>query len=70
MSDLLVANGTEAKLIYLDSDYDVEKSGTYVRCAITDQPITLDDLKYWSVERQEAYIDGKASLEAELKAKK
>jgi hypothetical protein len=26
-----------------------------VRCAVTGVPIPLDELKYWSVERQEAY---------------
>jgi hypothetical protein len=29
--------------------------GTYVRCAVTDERIPLDELKYWSVDLQEAY---------------
>ena len=34
-------------------------------CAVTGKPIPLHELKYWSVERQEAYADAAASLEAE-----
>jgi hypothetical protein len=29
--------------------------GTYVRCAVTDARIPIDELKYWSVDLQEAY---------------
>ncbi|MBL4696492.1 MAG: DUF2093 domain-containing protein [Rhizobiaceae bacterium] len=55
----------EAKLKYLDGDYQVISPGSFVRCAITGTPISLDDLKYWSVARQEAYLDVHASLKAE-----
>jgi hypothetical protein len=34
---------------------------------VTHQPIPLADLKYWSVERQEAYATAEASLQAEGK---
>jgi hypothetical protein len=30
--------------------------------------IPLHDLKYWSVERQEPYLDAEASLKAEQRA--
>lgn len=63
-------NTSEAKILYLDADFDVESSGTFVRCAVTNTPIPLDDLKYWSVARQEAYVDVDASLKAELATKK
>ncbi len=36
----------------------------HVICAVTQQPIPLGELKYWSAERQEAY----ASVEAVMKA--
>ena len=39
-----------------------------MRCAVTGMPIPLDDLKYWSVDRQEAYIDCEASYKAEKAA--
>jgi hypothetical protein len=45
----------EAQLQYLDGDFRVISPGTYVRCAVTDVRIPLDELKYWSVDLQEAY---------------
>ena len=36
--------------------------GGYVRCAVTGREIPLDELKYWSVELQEAYADAATSL--------
>jgi hypothetical protein len=33
-----------------------------VRCAVTGEAIPLDQLKYWSVERQEAYVSPEAVL--------
>ena len=37
-------------------------------CAVTGQHIPLDELRYWSVARQEAYVDAPASFEAEKRA--
>jgi hypothetical protein len=45
----------EAQVQYLDGDFRVTSPGTYVRCAVTDERIPLDELKYWSVDLQEAY---------------
>ena len=45
----------EAQVQYLDGDFKVISPGTYVRSAITDARIPLDELKYWSVDLQEAY---------------
>lgn len=45
----------EAQVQYLDGDFRVISPGTYVLCAITRDRIPLDELKYWSVDRQEAY---------------
>ncbi len=45
----------EAIIQYLDGDYRVLKSGSFVRCAVTGRPIPLAELRYWSVPRQEAY---------------
>jgi len=38
------------------------KPGAYVRCAVTGVEIPLDELKYWSVERQEAYASPEAVM--------
>jgi len=56
----------EATVTYLDGDFEVITPGDYVRCAITNQPIALDDLRYWSVERQEAYASAEISLKSYL----
>jgi hypothetical protein len=56
----------EAKLRYLDADFQVLREGEFVRCAVTGDPIKLDNLKYWSVDRQEAYKSARESLVAEL----
>jgi hypothetical protein len=62
-------DAAEARIRYLDADYQVLAPGTFVRCAVTGKPIALDELKYWSVKRQEPYIDVEASLKRELEAK-
>ena len=54
----------EAKIKYLDADFQVLSPGTHVSCAVTGEAIPLDELKYWSVAKQEAYIDVAASVEA------
>ncbi|MGL4495888.1 MAG: DUF2093 domain-containing protein [Beijerinckiaceae bacterium] len=54
--------GNEAVLEYLDADVRVIKPGQFVRCATTGKAIPLDELRYWSVDRQEAYFDADASL--------
>jgi hypothetical protein len=53
----------EAKVQYLDGDFRVISPGAYVRCAVTGAKIPLEDLKYWSVDRQEAYATPEAVLE-------
>ena len=56
----------EAKLIYGDGNYQVLERGDYVICAVTEKRIPLDELKYWSVDRQEAYFDADSSLKGEI----
>ncbi len=53
----------EAEVKYLDGDFRVMRPGAYVRCAVTGTPIPLDELKYWSVERQEAYANPEAVMQ-------
>lgn len=47
--------GGEAKLQYGPSAFRVLRHGQHVLCAVTGEPIPLEELRYWSVERQEAY---------------
>ena len=53
---------TEATLQYLDGDYKVLSPGSYVRCAVTGEPILVEDLRYWNVDLQEAYSGPAAKL--------
>ena len=53
----------EAQVEFLDGDFRVLRPGSFVRCAVTGEPIAVEDLRYWDVDRQEAY----ASPEAKLK---
>ena len=53
----------EAKVQYLDGDFRVVSPGTYVLCAVTGAQIPLDELKYWSVDRQEPYATPTAVLD-------
>ncbi|WMT91407.1 DUF2093 domain-containing protein [Pelagibacterium sp. H642] len=55
---------SEAQIRYLDADYVVLKPGTFVRCAITGRPIPIEDLAYWSVDRQEPYANAEAAFTA------
>jgi len=57
---------SEAKVQYLDAEYRVLQPGAFVRCAATGVLIPLDELTYWSVDRQEAYADPKAAMAREL----
>ena len=67
MMNRLEGNGSrEAKVRYLDADFQILVPGSYVVCAITGEQIPLDELRYWNVARQEAYADATASLKAEL----
>jgi hypothetical protein len=55
-------SGGEAVVQYLDSNLRVIKPGAFVRCAVTGEAIPLDELKYWSVELQEAYASPEAVM--------
>lgn len=61
--------GRLARLRYAFSSYEILAPGDHVLCAATGARIALDDLRYWSAERQEAYVDAAASSAAHLKAR-
>ena len=44
-----------AKLHYDDGDYAVLRPGRHVLCAVTGEKVSLEHLRYWSAELQEAY---------------
>lgn len=67
---LMGGRSREAKIHYLDGTFRLLSTGDHVCCAITGTFIAIEELRYWSVERQEAYVDAAASVEAERRAGK
>jgi hypothetical protein len=53
----------EAEVEYLDGEIRVLRPGAYVRCAATGTPISIEDLRYWNVDLQEAYASPEAKLQ-------
>ena len=62
------ASPGEAEVKFLDGDFRVVRPGAFVRCAVTGIAIPLEELRYWSVEAQEAYATPDAVLKRHLKA--
>ncbi len=52
-----------AEVEFGDGEFRVLRPGGFVRCSVTGVPIPLEDLRYWNVERQEAYATPEAKLE-------
>ena len=53
---MLMKSGEQtAQLLYGPNGFRVMRPGTHVLCAVTGEAIPLKALRYWSVERQEAY---------------
>lgn len=66
MNRLESSRSFEAKLRYLGGDFEVLSPGGYVSCAVSGEKIPLDELKYWSVARQEAYATCELSHQREV----
>ncbi len=55
---MLMSSGENAAtLIYGPNGFRVIRPGRFVVCAVTGEPIPLDELRYWSVDRQEPYAN-------------
>ena len=52
---LMKSGGQAAQLVYGPNGFRVMRPGSHVLCAATGQEIALEELRYWSVQRQEAY---------------
>lgn len=65
---LMTGAGRPARIQYLDGTFRLLSTGDHVVCVITGVKIPLDELRYWSVARQEPYVDAAASLEAERRS--
>ena len=65
---LMHGSGKAARVRYLPGTFRLLSDGDHVVCAVTGAHIPLHELKYWSVERQEPYLDAETSLKAEQAA--
>lgn len=63
---LMSGKDQPARLQYLPYSFRMLSVGDYVICAVTGQRILLDDLRYWSIERQEPYSGPEVSTQAEI----
>ena len=64
---MLMSSGENAAtLIYGPNGFRVIRPGRFVACAVTDEPIPLDELRYWSVDRQEAYASAELATRRSL----
>ncbi len=52
---LMKTGENAATLVYGPNAFRVVRPGRFVPCAVTGEPVALEVLRYWSVERQEAY---------------
>ena len=55
-----------ARLHYMANNFRMLTAGDRVVCAVTGQAIALEDLRYWSVVKQEPYVSAEASARAAL----
>jgi hypothetical protein len=64
---LMSSSNRPARLHYMANGFRMLAQGDHVVCAVSGERIALDELRYWSVARQEAYASAAISTEA-LKA--
>lgn len=57
----------EAKVRYLDAEFQIIKAGEFVRCGVSGDPIRIDNLRYWNVDKQVAYKSADISFKELLK---
>ncbi len=63
---LMSPKNRAAKLHYMPNGFRLLSNGDHVICAVSGEKISLEDLRYWSVERQEAYASAEVSTRAAL----
>ena len=67
---LMSGTGRAARVQYLPGSFRLLSDGDHVVCAVTGERIPLTELRYWSVERREPYVDAETSLKAEKRARR
>ena len=65
---LMSATNRPAKLHYMANQFRVLVGGDFVLCAVSSVPIPVDQLRYWSVARQEPYATADIATKAAMAA--
>ena len=52
----LLMDKKKAKLIFKHNYFEIVEEGDHVLCAISGKEIKLQNLNYWNVDLQEAYL--------------
>lgn len=65
---LMKSGESAATLVYGPNGFRVVRPGSFVLCAVSGEAIALEELRYWSVERQEAYARAEIATKALLGA--
>ncbi len=63
---LMSSKNKVARLHYMANNFRMLTAGDHVLCAVTGLPIPLEELRYWSVVKQEPYVSAEASARAAL----
>jgi len=62
---MLMSNSARpARLHYMANGFRVLAPGDHVVCAVTGEAIAIDDLRYWSVAKQQPYASAEIALKA------
>ena len=67
---LMSGSGKAARIHYLPGTFRLLSDGDHVVCAVTGERIPLHELRYWSVERQEPYVDARGEPEGRAARRK
>jgi hypothetical protein len=63
---LMSSKNRVARLHYMPNGFRMLSNGDHVLCAVSGEKIILDDLRYWSVAKQEPYATPEISTKAAL----
>ena len=63
---LMMNRNKAAKLHYMANGFRMLSSGDHVICAVSGEAIPLDELRYWSVTKQEPYATAEISTQAAI----
>lgn len=61
---LMFNRNQPARLHYMANGFRILAQGDHVLCAVSGEKIALDELRYWSVERQQPYASAELATRA------